>query len=297
MRGVVCLLAAGSLTACASPRRSIVTAPPELDRYIAAVRSRAEDVKPPAHPDRAVTLESTDREIKAAQLNLSVFPTGAAHRRLAEAYARRRVLDAAYDQFSAALAIDPRDAAAFDGRARVWREWGFPNLGLNDIHRAIYYAPASAVPLNTLGTLLLSLGQTADARRVFGQAILKDPAATYATNNLCFATVVSGDGPAAVAACERAADAQPGPGVTRTNLALAHVVAGDLPTALRLMSRQGRSTLATYDLGEALLGLGRYPEAAAAFDEAAQGYPGFTAAIQRARTARRLAARTEGVRR
>src|SRR4029079_6395002 len=103
-------------------------------------------------------LEDFDPELTAARKLLASNGTANHYRRVAEAYARLRVFDAAYDHFSAALRLDAKDAAAYDGRARVWRDWGLPGRGLSDAYRAVYLAPNSPVPRNTLGTLFVRLG-------------------------------------------------------------------------------------------------------------------------------------------
>jgi Flp pilus assembly protein TadD len=290
----VCLLATLAGSACAARRPALArtqASSTELERYLASVRRQVSDLGArPASADRVTTLERADRAIGAAQMAVQLAPTAEHHRLLAEAYLRRGVLDAAYDEYTRALGVEPCDAAAFDGRARVWRGWGLPQFGLNDAHRAVYYAPSAPGPLNTLGTLLLSLGQTSEARRAFDLALSRDHSAVYALNNLCFATVLAGDATNAVPVCERAREAQPVAGITRTNLALAHVLAGDLPSALRLMTAPGHSELARVDLADALMAVRQYPAAAALYEQAASDLPGFAPAASRARAARRLAA-------
>ena len=81
------------------------------------------------------------------------------YRSLAERYRERGVLDAAYRNFNRAIALNPRDAAAYEGLARVWRDWGLPALALGDAYRATYYAPQSASARNTYGTVMQALGQ------------------------------------------------------------------------------------------------------------------------------------------
>lgn len=284
----MCLLTV-AVGACAPSRASIVAPGDDLERYVAAIRRQATTLpEPPPSTTRAARIEDTDAALREARLRLEVAPTGSNHRTLADLYASHGIFDAAYDHFTAALALNPRDSGAYDGRARVWRDWGQPALGMNDVHRAIYYAPTSAAPLNTLGTLLLRLGLVADARRAFADALDTDPAASYALNNLCYADIIR-DAPGAVATCSRAHTAQPAAGVTRTNLALAFVLAGEVPQALRLMARAGSPALAPYDLGTALMALGHYPAAARAFDQAVVLSPEFTVAADRALQARTLA--------
>ena len=283
----MCLLTA-AVGACAPPRASIVAPSDDLERYVAAVRRQATTLPEPPATTRAATFEDTDAALREARLRLEVAPTGSNHRALADIYARRGVFDAAYDHFTAALTLDPRDSAAYDGRARVWRDWGQPALGMNDAHRAVYYAPTSAAPLNTLGTLMLRLGLVTDAQRTFAAALETDPAASYARNNLCYVDIVQ-NAPAALDSCTRAQAAQPDAVVTRTNLAMALVLAGDVPQALRLMARSGSPALAPYDLGTALMALGHYPAAARAFDQAVALSPEFVVAADRALQARTLA--------
>ena len=60
---------------------------------------------------------------------------------LAQAYVRAGILDQGYEHFVAALRLNPRMSAAWDGKARIWRDWGFPHLGLGDAYRAVSADP------------------------------------------------------------------------------------------------------------------------------------------------------------
>lgn len=281
---VVCLLAMAA-GACAPSRAPLGTPSAELARYLAAVNQKAGSLQPAPPSTRAASLEETNADLKEARLLAEATPTPVNQRHLGEVYLRLGVFDAAYDRFTRALAGDPRDGRAFDGRARVWRAWGLPALGINDAYRAIYYAPGDPGPLNTLGTLLLRLGLLRDARRTFEQAMTTAPEAGYALNNLCYADMLAGD-TRAVASCERAVAAQPGAASPRMNLALAYAAAGDLDRAQVFAPAQESPALAAYDLGTALMALGRFPGAAAAFDRAVALNAAFTLAAERARQAR-----------
>ena len=94
-------------------------------------------------------------------------------------------MDTAFDHLSAATRLDPRDAAAYDARARIWRDWGFPELGMGDSARAVFYAPRSAAARNTRGTLLAAAGWKAEALREFEAALALDPEASFARENVC----------------------------------------------------------------------------------------------------------------
>jgi len=86
-------------------------------------------------------------------------------RAAANEYALAGVNDRAFEYLNRSIALAPRDAAGYDALARLWRDSGFPQLGLGDAYRAVYYAPASAIAHNTLGTLLQALGHRDAARR------------------------------------------------------------------------------------------------------------------------------------
>jgi len=165
--GLVVGLALTCVSACAGH------APPQLPAY--ANRSQT----------LGATIESIDPRLAAALLQLSAVPTAEHHRAVADEYRRLKILDAAFDHLSAAMRLDPRDAAAYDARARIWRDWGAPQLGLSDSARAVFYAPRSATARNTRGTLLAAAGMKTEAAREFEIALEIDPSATFARTNLC----------------------------------------------------------------------------------------------------------------
>ena len=131
------------------------------------------------------TIESQDPALSRALLALNFVPSAPHHRAVADEYRRLGILDAAFDHLTAATRLDPRDAAAFDARARIWRDWGFPELGMTDSARAVFLAPRSAAARNTRGTLLAAAGLEEDARREFKTALELDPNAEFARANLC----------------------------------------------------------------------------------------------------------------
>src|SRR5262249_58811572 len=104
------------------------------------------------------TLEAADPELVAARLLLTSAPTADRHRTVAEAYARLGVADLAYDHFTAALRLNGRDAGSYDGLARVWRDWGRPDVGLGHADRAVFYPPGSPAPRNPPGAVLRRIG-------------------------------------------------------------------------------------------------------------------------------------------
>jgi Tfp pilus assembly protein PilF len=260
-----------------------------LEHFIEQTRALTAAARP--RPSKGVpTMEDRDPELTAARLILAVFPSAENQRRVAAGYMRLGVLDAAYDHFKAALVLDPTDAISFDGLARVWRDWGLPNLGLGDAHRAIYYAPSSPTVYNTLGTLLQRMGQTAAARSAFEAALRRDPESAFALNNLCYATLMQGRSAEAVDACRHALRVQPELAAARNNLGLALWAEGDRTAAAAAFDAAGTPGAARFNTGIALLASRDFGPAAVAFDDASALSPGLTRARPRARQARTLAA-------
>ena len=134
-------------------------APESLSEYMQKVRHLSANARPLSKNEAVETLETRDPAIAAELLLASSQPTAERYRSLAERYRERGVLDAAYRNFNRAIALNPRDGAAYEGLARVWRDWGLPGLALGDAHRAVYYAPRSASARNTYGTVMQALGQ------------------------------------------------------------------------------------------------------------------------------------------
>jgi tetratricopeptide (TPR) repeat protein len=284
------LIAAVLLSGCAAHRPHAGGPSVEvLESFIARVRDLSVSARP-ARSSSADTLEGRDPQLMAARVLLAVAPTAEHHRLVGEAYARLGVGDAAYDQFAAAVRLNPRDAGSYDGLARVWRDWGSPHLGLSAAYRAIFYAPDSAVARNTLGTLLLNMGRAADARAAFERALALDADAAYVLNNLCYVALMQGDTARALDRCRSALRAQPDMTLARNNLALAYAAAGDWAAASHEFSRSAAPAAARYNMGVALMATRLFGEAAVAFDEAVALEPSLPQARARAKQARTLAA-------
>jgi tetratricopeptide (TPR) repeat protein len=164
----------------------------------AAVRDAMAAAKPPARVPHA-TIEDRNPELRTALRDLGTHPSAASHTRVGHAYRALGIFDRALDHFDAAIALDKRDAAAYDGRARVWRDWGILSIALADATRAVYFGE-SVSTRNTLATVLMHLGRCGAATRVLEQARALDNSATYVNENLAILARV------AVANPERCAD-------------------------------------------------------------------------------------------
>jgi Tfp pilus assembly protein PilF len=241
----------------------------------------------------AATLESSDGRLAAALLQLLGVPSAVTHRQVAREYRRLRVLDKAHEHFSSAVRLDPTDAESFEALARIWRDWGTPHLGLGDAYRAVYHAPRSASAANTLGTLLHAMKRIEDAKAWYARAILLEPDAPYALNNLCYAEVMSG-GQLAIETCQRAVAAAPGTTAAQNNLALAYTAAGERDIAKKWFRRANEQpSIAAYNYGIAMMAARSYKEASSAFHEALQADPHFTLAAHRANQARNAMAKDQ----
>ena len=130
------------------------------------------------------TIEQRDPELRDALADLLKGPSVARHLKVAEEYARVGVSDQAYDQYTAALALEPRNAAAYEGRARLLRDVGLSGLALSDAHWARFLAPRSASARNTLGTILERQGHCADALAQYREAVRLQPEASWAKQNV-----------------------------------------------------------------------------------------------------------------
>jgi tetratricopeptide (TPR) repeat protein len=231
---------------------------------------------------RPQLLEERDPDLAAALKKLSLAPTADLHRAVAERYRERGVLDAAYTHFTKAITLDPRNAAAYEGLARVWRDWGLPQLGVADAYRATFYAPQSASAQNTYGTLMQALGKYREARIAYELATWLDPQAAYAVNNLCYLAFVQGRPDVAIQRCTAALALDPSLAAARNNLGLAFAAAGKLDLARAQFLDAGDRASGLYNLGIVYLAAGDRSRALSAFDEATRTRVTFALARQRA---------------
>jgi Flp pilus assembly protein TadD len=306
----VSVLVAGALAAgCASSRartslasRFVRPAPPgsasapapydvapaadSLETVIGKIRELSARAQPRPRQAQGSTLESSDPELSAALLALRAMPGAETNRRVAEEYARLGVFDAAHRHYRVALVFDPRDAAAHDGLARLWRNARLPALALADAHRAVYYAPHSAEARNTLGTVLQALGQEREARNAYEIALAIQPDAAYALNNLGYLSLVNGDAVTAIRYCRQAIAADATLVPARHNLALSYAASGRMDLARVALRDAGPVARADYNEGVINLSLGERAGALAAFEAACRAGGGPADACHRARTLR-----------
>lgn len=239
------------------------------------------------------TLESRDSRLASAILRLAMDPSGRSHRLVAEAYRQAGVTDYAYKHWRQAVQLDPCDSSALEGLARLWRDWGSPELALGDAHRAVYCRPQSSSAYNTLGTILEALGQRRSAKSAFEFALRLDAHAGFALNNLCYLALQDGDGLEAQQSCTRALALDPTMVAAQTNLGLAYALQGEISKAeARLLDHVDTAT-GLYNVGILRMSMNQYGEAADAFELATSTRPSLAEAARRAVQARAKTAATK----
>lgn len=179
------------------------------DEYVAKLRALSAQAQPRTKRVSLEMLEGHDTSLRDALAVVSAGPSPSAHVRVALEYRRLGIADAAFEHASAAVRLDPKNATAYDLRARIWRVWGLAHLGLSDARRAVALAPGSATAWNTLGLILEGAGDTPMALRAYLRSVQIDTQAAYAWNNICRAWTSTGESQAAVQACRRTLALEP----------------------------------------------------------------------------------------
>jgi Flp pilus assembly protein TadD len=245
---------------------------------------------PQAKTSDSPTLEATNNGLGTALARLKLRPTAEAYVAVGEAYHRLGVLDQAESNFSLALRMNSHSAAASEGLARVWRDWGLPQRGLPYAYRAISFGPRLASAENTLGTVLFALGDLADAKAHFQKAAALDPAAPYPMNNLCYVAFMLGDEGPAADRCTEALALSPDVATTRNNLALVYAAGGHTSQAADEFQRASNGPAASFNMGIVHMARREYREAVSPFEVACHAKPEVPGGCAWAAQARRLAA-------
>jgi len=265
----------------------LVTACLAVTSHVALVSAQTPDRQLPQPVSRTkhsegATLERGNKVLAAAKLRQQTTPSLESERGLAQEYVAARVLDAAFDHFTAALIFDPHDVPSLDGLARIWRQWGFLDRALPLGYQAVYWAPESASVQNTLGSVLLKLGRLDAARERFETARRLVPTASYPVNNLCYLELQRGNVAAAVPLCSEAtALDMDGVPEVRNNLAMSLAFSGDLAGSLAAFETGASPAVAAYNHGIVLLAAGHFEGARDAFARARNADPAFAPALSR----------------
>jgi tetratricopeptide (TPR) repeat protein len=153
---------------------------------------RTAEPRPKTEAVGAELAEKWSPVLGTALSRFSASPTVANELALAHEFFATGILDQAYEHYQAVSRRSRREPAAWDGQARIWRDWGYPGLALGDAHRAVFADPRSPVARNTLGTILFLLGKHQEASEEFARALALDPSAAYASYNLALVRATMG---------------------------------------------------------------------------------------------------------
>jgi Flp pilus assembly protein TadD len=242
--------------------------------------------RPVANQHLMPTIETRDPVLVAALIKLATRPDAVQHRRIAERYRELGIIDSAFDHFTSASQMDSTDAASYDALARIWRDWGFPQLGVSDALRATQAAPKWPIAYNTLGTLYAAMGLADRARAAYVSALSINAAADYAWNNLCYISFLQNEQTRAVAECTAALRVNPLLTAARNNLALAHAAAGRIEEGIEEFRAAGDKAAVLYNVGILHLARRDYASAAKSFEAAQRERPAWPIARERLRQAR-----------
>jgi Flp pilus assembly protein TadD len=263
---------------------------PTLEEAIGKVRRLMAEARPTSKSSTPQTLEATDPELIGALALAQAMPSPKSYNEVARVYHRKQLLDRAYDYYTQSLRLKPKQAEAYEGLARVWRDWHSPALALGDAYRAIHYDPRSASARNTLGTVLQALGHRREAREAYMLVLALEPQAAYAFNNLCYLSFLDGDGERATRECQTAIRLDSRLTAARNNLGLVYAAAGRLDLAREQFALAGGAAATAYNMGVVHLAERRFQDAAREFGAAQAAFPAFAEAGRRELDARRRAA-------
>jgi Tfp pilus assembly protein PilF len=260
--------------------------PDQRSRSQDAHADKAADPARSAHIESGVTVEGTDQRLSTALLVEAMTPSVDSHLLVAREYVRLRIYDAARKRIERAIALDPKRADAHEALARLWRDWGSPDLALGPAYRAIGLSHRSASSLNTLGTILGALDQWPAAASRFAEAATRAPDAAWAHSNWCYAEFRMARFASARAQCSKALELDAASRAAHNNLGLVLAAEGDVEGAQAEFRAGGDEAAAEYNTGIVRAAMSDYDGAADAFDRALDANPDFVAAMARARQAR-----------
>ena len=137
----------------------------------------------------------------------------------------------ALDHLNQAVALDPKDALAFNNRGNVYQQLGLPALAVPDYDRALALKPAYATALSNRANAWHLLGRFDRAVDDCTRALALDPAYLDALLNRANAFMGLERYDRALADYDRAAEIAPDAAAVYVNRAVAHAMLGHLDKA------------------------------------------------------------------
>ncbi len=193
------------------------------------------------------------------------------HLMLVEHYVQGGNSAAALDEVEKAIAIDPRNHAAYATKTTLLSRLGRYEESEAAARKAIELYPRDAISYANLGDALLHQGKTEAAVEAGRRSVELDSTLTNAWYNYGVSLSAAGDGPGAIHAYEKAIEVQPNNVTAMNNLGALLGASGRLTEArdlyLRLLTLAPRSLEARMNLALAYLRLGDRENAAAQREE------------------------------
>lgn len=150
---------------------------------------------------------------------------------VANLYVTTGRVDAAHQLFTASLSVDPQNADALAGLARIARRQQNPNEAIRLMERVAELQPGNWGAFNTLGGISFRMGRYDQAVAYFRRAVYLDPGNHVAAANLAAAGMMGGDFATARDGLIEAAATYPDPTI-QMNLGIAHYYLGEYDEAI-----------------------------------------------------------------
>ena len=234
-------------------------------------------------------LEERNSEVASLLLKIKDDPAKAEnHFALASIYHRYRIFDKAYAEYQRAIRLDSSKPSYFESWGRLWRDWGAPRFGINDLQKALQLRANFLEAWNSLGTIYDELGDFLQAQQCYIRATELNPQLGFIHNNLCFSYLQVGDLGKAIFHGEKAIELEPRLKIAHNNLGLAYGMADNLNRAIQEFKLASDEAGSHNNLGVVFLEKQKNLEAMEQFRLAAKLRPFYKVAVQNYRYARGL---------
>ena len=177
----------------------------------------------------------------------------------------------AFEQYQAALKIDPSNVDALFGLGDVYAAQNEPGLAEASLRQAIGLHPGDANAYNRLGYFLYRAGRYGEAAEQYQNVVALNPEDMNGHSNLGTSFMLMGEFESARTAFEKAIAITPKKN-SYSNLGLMHYYLGDFDAAIGSLEQavelEPNDYLARSNLGDALWASGRVEESRASFETA-----------------------------
>jgi tetratricopeptide (TPR) repeat protein len=234
-------------------------------------------------------LEQDNPRISSLLREAQIHPGSASIRyQLGRAYHDFRLYDEALRYYQIAVQLEPNNPLYYEQTARLWRDWGSLELGVDLAKKALALNPEFVEAWNTLGTILDQQGKSKSAQDAYLQALSLNQDLDYVHSNLCFSYLQTGEVEQAIHHGQRAVHLNPTLVVAHNHLGIAYGMQGKFARSLEEFKLSGDEAAARNNLGLMLLKQGYVEASMEQFKLASRLKPYFKEAMANYRLARDL---------